>query len=296
MTTTDTSAEIVEQDGVLVGPLREPRNLAANVVGSIHDDSQAQRLGFRGGTVAGSIHMEQFPPLLLRAFGQHWFETGSLSTYFRNATMDREPVRAFVELPSNPRTRSRDQVNVWMDREDDMRVLEGTASVDTPSELSMLRRKLAEPREPGDQRILGNLAPGDVGPPVTVRLAGQREVKPRLAAITEPLDWYTGVSPWGGPVVNPGLLVHMMVKVQRRTALPADAVGLYGAIEVRHLAGPVFSERDYDVSGCILAIGQTPKTEYLWYETTMREGAKDVASMLMMLRFRKASSPRGAAR
>jgi hypothetical protein len=39
-----------------------------------------------------------------------------------------------------------------------------------------------------------------------------------------------------------------------------------------------------------VAVGQTPKTEYLWYETVMREDAKDVASMLMMLRFMKASS------
>lgn len=287
MTTIHASAEIFEQDGVLVGPLREPRNLAANVVGSIHDDSQAQKLGFRGGTVAGSIHMEQFPPLLLRAFGQQWFETGSLSTYFRNATMDRERVRAFVELPSNP---ADGQVGVWMDREDDMRVLEGTASVGTPSEPSMLRRKLAEPREPGDQRILGHLTPGDVGA-VTVRLADDREAKSRLAAITEPLDWYTSASPWGGPVVNPGLLVRMMVEVQRRIGLPGNAVGLYGAIEIHHLAGPVFSDRDYEVSCNILAIGQTPKTEYVWYETTMHEGPKDVASMLMMLRFMKASSP-----
>ena len=80
MTTTHTSAEVVERDGVLVGPLREPRNLAANVAGSIHDDSQAQRRGFRGRTVAGSIHMEQFPPALLRAFGERWFETGGPST------------------------------------------------------------------------------------------------------------------------------------------------------------------------------------------------------------------------
>jgi len=293
MTTTHTSAEIVEQEGVLVGPLREPRNLAANVAGSIHDDSQAQKLGFRGGTVAGSIHMEQFPPLLLQAFGQRWFETGSLSTYFRNATMDRERVRAFAEVPSSD---SNVQVNVWMDREDDMRVLEGTASVGTPSEPSMLRRKLAEPREPGDQRILGHLSPGEVGAPITVRLADDREAKARLAAITEPLDWYTGTSPWGSPVVNPGLLVRMMVEVQRRIALPGDAVGLYGAIEIRHLAGPVFADRDYEVSGRIHAIGQTPKTEYLWYETTMREGVTDVASMLMMLRFMKASSPQWAER
>ena len=290
MTTIHTAAEILEQDGVLVGPLREPRNLAANVAGSIHDDSQAQKLGFRGGTVAGSIHMEQFPPLLLRAFGQRWFETGGLSTYFRNATVDRERVRAYVELPPGPFTDSNGQVNIWMDREDGMRVLEGTASVGTPSRPSMLRRKLAEPREPGDQRILGHLSPGDAGAPVTVRLAAERETKPRLAAITEPLDWYTSASPWGGPIVNPGLLVHMMVQVQRRIALPVDVVGLYGATEIRHLAGPVFSDCDYEVSGRVLSIGQTPKTEYLWYETTMREGLKDVASMLMMLRFMKASS------
>src|SRR5512132_454789 len=133
MTTAHTSAEVVERDGVLVGPLREPRNLAANMAGSSHDDSQAQRLGFRGGTVAGSIHMEQFPPVLLRAFGERWFETGSLSCYFRNATMDRERVRAFVDVPSFDKLRMSDkesaQVNVWMEREDGMRVLDGTASV-----------------------------------------------------------------------------------------------------------------------------------------------------------------------
>jgi hypothetical protein len=194
-----------------------------------------------------------------------------------------------VDVP--PRDAADAQVNVWMDREDGMRVLEGTASVGSPAEPSMLRLKVAEPREAGEQRILGHLALGDAGAPVTVNLAREREAKPRLEAITEPLDWYAGASPWGGPVVNPGLLVHMMVQVQRRMALPADAVGLYGAIEVRHLAGPVFSERDYEVSGRVVAVGQTPKTEYLWYETTMREGATDVASMLMMLRFMKASSP-----
>src|SRR4029450_5684407 len=102
------------------------------------------------------IHMEQFPPLLLQAFGQRWFETGSLSTYFRNATMDRERVRAFAEVPSSD---SNVQVNVWMDREDDMRVLEGTASVGTPPEPSMLRRKLAETREAGEPRIARHTSP-----------------------------------------------------------------------------------------------------------------------------------------
>ena len=310
MTTTHTSSEITERDGVLVGPLREPRNLAANERGSIHDDAQAQRLGFRGGTVAGSIHMEQFPPLLVRAFGERWFETGGLSCYFRNATMDREPVRAFVELPLelnlegpavgtpvgvggpvvDPAALEDAQLNVWMERDDGTLVLEGTASIGSGGAPSMLRSKLAEQREAGEQRILGHLALGDAADPVPVRLTAS-EAKARLDAITEPLDWYTGDSPWGGSIVGPGLLVHMMVQAQRRMALPADAVGLYGAIEVRHLNGPVFMEQEYEVGARILAVGQTPKTEYLWYETTMREDSTEVASMLMMLRFMKASSP-----
>jgi hypothetical protein len=310
MTTAHTSSEITVKDGVLVGPLREPRNLAANEVGSIHEDSQAQRLGFRGGTVAGSIHMEQFPPLLVRAFGDRWFETGGLSTYFRNATMDREPVRAFVELPFDfnlegpavgtpvgiggpaidPAAVEDAQVNIWMERDDGTQVLEGTASIGDSGAPSMLRTKLAEEREAGEQRILGHLTLGDVGEPVMVRLTAV-DAKARLDAITEAMDWYTGESPWGGAIVGPGLLVQMMTKVQQRMSLPSDAVGLYGAIEVRHLSGPVFMEREYSVSGTVLAVGQTPKTEYLWYETVMRDGATDVASMLMMLRFMKASSP-----
>ncbi len=291
MTTEMAPEQVVERDGVLIGPYRRPRNLAANQRGSIHDDATAQRLGFRGGTVAGSIHMEQFPPLLVRAFGERWFETGGLSTYFRNATTDGEPVRAFVEIPARGATDA--QTKVWMEKDDRTLVLEGTASVGAPAEPSMLRTKLAEPRERGELRMLAHLSPGDELAPVAVRLTPQ-EAKPRLRVITERLDWYDGPSPWGGAVVNPGLLVHMMVQIQPRMDLGrTKAVGLYGAIEVRHLSGPVFAGHDYEVGGQVMAVGDTPKTEYVWYETVLSEpgSGKDVASMLMMLRFMKASSP-----
>src|SRR5207249_11056560 len=114
------------------------------------------------------------------------------------------------------------------------------------------------------------------------------------------LDGVTGAShcdpaapAGGGEEATPDHLLHMMASADQPLRLPADAVGLYGAIEVRHLAGPVFAEREYEVSGTILAVGQTPKTEYLWYETLMRDPSdkRDIASMLMMLRYMKASSP-----
>src|SRR5437867_3100581 len=267
MTMANTLDEIIEQNGVLIGPYRKPRNLALEVPGSIHNDATAQKLGFRGGTVAGSIHMEQFPPILMRAFGERWFETGSLSTYFRFATRHEEPVRTLAHLP--PTDAADAQTNVWMERDDGTQILEGTASIGSPPEPSMLRVKVAEQRRPANPRILAGLAMGEVAS-VPVRLRPE-DAEPRLEVITEPLDWYSGSSPWGGPIVNPGLLVHIMSYAQRNMNLPTDAVPLYGAIEIRHLDGPVFVERDYEVTGNILTVGETPQTEYLWFETLLRE-------------------------
>jgi hypothetical protein len=93
--------EIEERDGVHVGAMRKPINSAIKIVGSIHDDNMASRLGLRGGTVAGSIHLELFPPLLLKAFGQRWFERGNVSIYFLDPTTDREEVRARVKVPAS---------------------------------------------------------------------------------------------------------------------------------------------------------------------------------------------------
>ncbi len=283
--------QIIEQDGVLAGPFRRPRNTAADVRGSIHDDATAKDLGFRGGTVAGSIHMEQFPPLLVRAFGERWFETGSLSTYFRNATTDGEPVRAFVRTPAAGASDA--QVDVWMEDERGTQVLEGTASIGAPAEPSRLRAKLREPRSAGEMRMFAHLRAGAEAGPVPTRL------QPKLAAerqrvLTEPLPWYEDASPWGGAIANPGLVVHIMRPVEAALGLfRGKAVGLFGAIEVRHVNGPVFVDRDYEVSGTILAVGDTPKSEYVWYESALREpgGVRDVASMIMMMRLMKASSP-----
>jgi hypothetical protein len=288
MATDVTTDAIVEQNGVLIGPYRAPRNLAQTQRGSIHDDATASKLGFRGGTVAGSIHMEQFPPILMRAFGERWFETGGLSCYFRNATLDGERVRPLVQVP--PADAKDAQVNVWMERDDGLQVLEGTASIGEPAEPSMLRRKLEETREPGELRILSELSIGHMLGPAPSRVSLEKE-RARLDALTEPLDWYTGTSPWGEPILNPGLLVHAMVVAQ--PAVARRAVGLYGAIEVRQLRGPAFAEHDYVVDGTVLSLGVTPKTEYVWFETLLREheGSEAVASMIMMLRFMKASSP-----
>lgn len=281
---------ITVQEGVIVGPLRQSVNQAQQIKDSIHNDAVASKLGFRGGTVAGSIHLELFPPVLLQAFGNRWFERGTLSIKFRNATTDRELVRAHVRQPSLDATDA--QVGVWIEREDGMLVGEGTASVGDPGERTALQSidlSLFEAKAP---RILADLKAGDTIPEADVDAALKHQLD-RLDVITEPLDWYSSDSPWGGPVASPATLVHYLythpARVIGRQA--GEAVGLFGAIEIRHANGPLVLDRQYRVGGEILALGESPKTEYVWFESyaATPEGER-VAEMRMQLRWMKASS------
>ena len=279
-------------DGIITGPLRRSVNGSHDAKGSIHDDATASKLGFRGGTVAGSIHMELFPPLLLEAFGQRWFERGTLSTYFINATTDREAVQAYMTAP--PANASDTQVDVWVNREDGMRVAEGTASVGTPDEPSALLRRPLDRFEAGELRLLEGVEPGQEFDPVTVRLATETQAE-RLDRITENLDWYSHSSPWGNAIATPAAMVQLLYakSVATMRGNIGSAVGLFGAIELRNINGPVQVETGYTVNGQVVAVGQSPKTEYMWFETQMDDSSgKRVAEMRMLLRWMKASSSR----
>ncbi|MGH3302191.1 MAG: hypothetical protein ACRDOK_11005 [Streptosporangiaceae bacterium] len=276
----------------LAGPVRRPRNLAAGVVGSIHGDATATELGFRGGTVAGSVHMDQFPPLAIRAFGNGWFEDGSLSLYFRHATTDGEPVRAFIEAP--PRRRDV-QARAWATTEGDVVVAEGTAGLGNPAEPSALRSRDMRPTDPAELRILAGLRPGAVLGDMMLEPDGERQrQRIRQVGMTEPLDWYTGPSPWGGPVAAPSTVVDLLYARLLEDAKKAMGhhVGLFGAIEIRFRSGPVFLDSRYRVTGEVVTLSQTPKTEVLWFDSRALDASgTPIAEMRMMLRELKQSSP-----
>jgi hypothetical protein len=285
------TGEIEERAGLYVGQWRRPVNSAIHVVGSIHDDNMASRLGFRGGTVAGSIHLELFPPLLLRAFGPRWFERGSLSVYFLDPTVDREEVRAMVAVP--PVGEEDAQVEVWAERPDGRRIGEGTAAVGDPGVASALMARDISKYPPGELRILAPASVGDRFPEVPVEVT-PAAMESRLRVTTDMLPWYEGDSLWGTAIATPCHMVDLMRAAgdnYLRSAQQAEAVPLYGAIEVRNVNGPVFAYTPYRSGGTIVSLGQSPKTEYLWYDAYLDdESGKRIAEMRMMYRFMKASS------
>jgi hypothetical protein len=301
---TDVQLEGIETvEGWLRGPVRTPRNRATSEwqarLGrdtaarpariNIHDDATAQKLGFRGGTIAGSIHLDQFVPVLISAFGERWFQEGSISLLFRNATIDAEPVVAMVRLPEGPAP----QVEARMERADGMLVAEGTAGCggSDPTYLDAIDLR---PAAPDELRLLAGIRAGSAltARTFTVDSATQRD-HIEQSAMTEPLAWYTGPSPWGPPIVNPAAIVQLIRNGRDDFGSNvADAVGLFGAIEVRFHAGPLRCDTEYRVSGEIAAVGASPKTEYVWYDSRATSGAGEVGvSMRMQLRWMKASSP-----
>ena len=287
-----TQAEVhsATQDDVIRGPFRPVQNPNAELgSGSIHDQATAQKLGFRGGTVAGSNHMDLFPPLALEAFGQHWWESGSLSLYFRNATLDREPVSASVRRPSRS---TNTQVDAWVHRDDGLLVAEGSLGVGQTGEPTALQRIPLEDIDPSGMKILANIAPGTPIPAQGIVYSSAKH-RERLAIITEPHAWYEGDSPWGGPIVTPCGMEHVLyaAPVAYLRGKISDSVGLFGAIELINLNGPLLVDTPYSVEGSVLAVGQSPKTEFFWFETTASDtSGKAIAKMRMLLRFMKASS------
>jgi hypothetical protein len=265
------------------GAYRAPRNMHQEAQGSIHNDEVASKLGFRGGTVPGSIHMDQFVPLLTEVHGPAWFESGGMSVYFTRATTDNEPVQASVE-PGPARTR------LSMVDETGAQVCQGTARTGGLDEGSELRARMqAQSAAPaGGLRILADIAIGDEAHGMPVKVT-REHLDRALETITEPMRPYAEQG-----VLPPSQIVHL-AHMTRATVMAKQkrAVGLFGALETQVFAGPLRAEIDYLARSRILKLTESPKTENVWYEILFREvgSDKDTGFVLYCLRFMKASSP-----
>ena len=128
-----------ETTTVLETEFKSPRNMfqahmaegrpeavrAARGAGSIHDDAVASKLGFKGGTVPGSVHMNQFVPLIVKIYGEKWFEQGTGS----RPSSPRRPsttssVRAMAE-------RGEERARLRQYNEQGDQICEETASLDS---------------------------------------------------------------------------------------------------------------------------------------------------------------------
>ena len=278
--------DIVIKEGYIYGGWRRAVNAAIHMTGSIHDDATAQQLGMRGGAVVGIVHLNLFPPLFLKTFGQRWFEKGSLSIYYTYALVDGEEVRGVMAIP--PEGATDVQVQAWAETPEGQTVGKGTVSVGEPKELSYLQETELKNADPGELRILAGLKAGDELASNDV-LITQEDVDRQLETITDTLDWYKGDSPWGGSICPPSIMYRTMTLSPERQV---DAVGFFGATELRNINGPVKVGVPYQAHGKLACVGTSSKTEYYWFDSYLeeKETGKRVAEMRHMTRLMKASS------
>jgi len=281
------SDDIVIKEGHIYGGWRRAVNAAIHSTGSIHEDATAQKLGMRGGAVVGIVHLNLFPPLILRTCGKDWFEQGSLSIYYTFALLDGEQVRGVMDVPPEG---ARDvQVEARAETPEGQTVGRGSVGFGEPKEPSYLQSTEMTNADPKELRILAGLKAGDDLPSRDV-LITQETVDRALETITDTLDWYKGDSPWGGAILPPSVMYGAM---QLQPGVSPQAVGFFGATELRNVNGPVKVGVPYVAHGKLVCVGASPKTEYFWFDSTLEEkdGGKVVAQMRHMTRLMKASSP-----
>jgi hypothetical protein len=293
--------DIEIKEGKMFGGWRAPENLVRAKTTSIHDDDVAKSVGMRGGTIQGTIHLSMFAPLAQKIFGDRWFERGTVSMYYTFATVDKEEVRAIIELPSAtteemlPIATKDIQVKAWAELKNGQQIMTGIVSIGSPKELSYLQAAELRNSPPEELRILARHKVGDELPSEEILLT-QEDANNGLRRITDKLEFYKGKekSPWGNAIIYPTAMFEAMAFGFAHTATDEyQAVPFYGATEIQNINGPALIGVPYIAKGKFTCIGASGKTEYLWLDSTLedKETGKIIASMRHLNRFMKAGSP-----
>lgn len=212
-----------------------------------------------------------------------------------------QPVRAFMAMPDEGKKAQ--QLDIWMELLDGRVVLEGTASGGfRPGDMTtMAQSKLAKVKHVKGQLLFERHRPGTMTlQPETARIDFNKVIGPlfpfthkrKLEVITEFHPWFSEEvgqeSPWGRPILPPESFNQIMLGLvggapaPQWQHLPGDQwldvemgnrtpVGLFGGCEVFIHNGPIFVGEDYTCTRELLAAGETPRAEFRWIRTYLKE-------------------------
>ena len=257
------------QDDRILGSWQQPENRWQGQENSIHNDAVAKRVGMRGGTIPGTVHLSHFRPIMDQLFGPRWYGQGSISMFYTYATTNREDVRAIVKKPT---TDARDvQLDAWVETPEGRVVCKGTVAAGTPKAVPYVRALAIENAKDGETRILQQMKPSTDIPArenFVVKEGGEK-----------------------GAVLDPQFM-HRALSVFPPNVDTAPAVGFFGATEIVLHNGPIKTGVPYRKTGKVAGVSISPKTEFAWFDSWLHdEKGVLVAEMRHMTRWMKISSP-----
>jgi hypothetical protein len=254
--------------GHIYGAWQQPVNKWQGLPNSIHTDAVAEKVGMRGGTIPGSVHLGHFRPILDQLFGERWLKTCAISMYYTFATVDREEVRAVVKAP--PQGASDALMDAWVETKEGKVVAKGSLSVGKPQGTPYVSSLPLEQARPGSTRILSRMKVGAEIPADNNFVMAEGE----NGVVHDPVDMFRALR-----IVFPDLLNQ-------------PVVGFFGASEVVLHDGPIKSGVPYRKTGKVICVGDSNKTEFAWFESYLHDkDGKLIASMRHLNRWMKVSSP-----
>ncbi|MDE2488722.1 MAG: hypothetical protein KGO51_15115, partial [Alphaproteobacteria bacterium] len=143
----------------LEGAWVEPRNRWQAGANSIHNDETAKKVGMRGGTIPGTVHLSHFGALMTELFGERWLREGQISMYYTFATLDGEPVRAVIERPAEGPV-DNVQLQAFVETPDGRTVAKGTVACGRPAAPGYVRGLELADAPRSEIRILEAMTPG----------------------------------------------------------------------------------------------------------------------------------------
>ena len=251
---------------------QQPINRWADLPNSIHNDSVATKIGMRGGTIPGTVHLNHFVPLIQDRWGMAWYEKGAISMYYTFATTHKEDVRAVMAKPTS---RSTDKVDAYVETPEGKIVCKGSLAVGDSTEPNYVSSLPLEDSPRSEIRILDRMAVGMTCPEQDDVIATEGKGSGEYEGIVE--------LPTG---------LFQMLQAGAPTGTLKKAVGFYGATEIRTLKGPIRVDTEYRRVGKVVCVGASPKTEYVWIDSQLfdKSSGDVVAEMRQFTRFMKASS------
>ncbi|MDC0067342.1 hypothetical protein OAL10_00885 [Gammaproteobacteria bacterium] len=286
------NTDIQEENDSIKGPFRAPAQmLAEQEYGghlSIHDEDQAQVLGFSGAPIEGPTHFSQFDPLLHAIWGDRWYESGCISCHFKNVVVEGEEVQAFVARPQGDARITK----VWAVKRTGEPVLEGTASMGPDHPETRLDELMASRPTPDNLVLLEGVKIGDKSATSDiVTMAFDQHLgnsypftlAQKLEKITEKCRWYKAEevkdSPWRKPVLPTEMISPLVGYTSSGLRGPkGPSIGLFADLEVRMIKGPLFAGEKYALQREVVGLGESKRTESMWIKTYIK--APDTGELL----------------
>lgn len=256
---------MTESSNFFEGRWRKLVNTAAEQKDSIHDDAQAQRLGFRGGFVPGSVVGTAAMPALTAAFGEQWINGGWYSLTFVSPVYIDDEVREVAQ-------RDGDSIAVQVLDRAGRLCCNGRAGLGAivPWDVSQDGSHGVEGVLPGIE-IGHTFYPEQFTPELEVCLG-------TVNSGGDETPWYRDGSPWGRAIVPPEYLhvvaLHLVrhpeqAKVPRVTGVREP--GMWAQHDMA-IEGPLFLGREYTITEKVADKGRSGRTAFLTYEFEVFDG------------------------